>query len=190
MPSWRASDGRGNPPVCPRRPDGNGRRRGFRLPGFIRFLLFAGVLAALVLLVLLTALRPVVRAGVVGWAWDNPSAITRFPFVADLVREDLGDALTRRRAPTRPRRVFTVNPGDTHRRPRAAAPRGRLRHERAGVPVRGAHDRASNEKLTSGNFLLRKNMTAAEVADALVDGPRRRRRRSTSRSARACGSSR
>ena len=47
MPTWRASDGRGNPPVSPRRRrDGNG---GFRLPGFVRFLLFAGALAGIVL---------------------------------------------------------------------------------------------------------------------------------------------
>ena len=59
MPSWRASDGRGNPPIAPRR-RGNS---GFRLPGIIKFLLFAGVLAGLVLIVLLTALRPVLRAG-------------------------------------------------------------------------------------------------------------------------------
>ena len=96
MPSWRASDGRGNPPVSPRRRNGNrnGNGGGFRLPGFVRFLLFAGILAALVLVVLLTALRPLVRAGVVGWAWSNPSSITRFPFIGDFVREDLGTTLT------------------------------------------------------------------------------------------------
>jgi hypothetical protein len=36
----------------------------------------------------LTALRPVVRAAVVGWAWDNPSSFN-LPFVADFIREDL-----------------------------------------------------------------------------------------------------
>jgi len=60
MPSWRASDGRGNPPLSPRRRQ---QRGGFRLPGIVRFLLFAGVLAGIVLLVMLTALRPVLRAG-------------------------------------------------------------------------------------------------------------------------------
>ena len=85
MPSWRASDGRGNPPVYPRNRRGDGKG-GFRLPGFVKFLLFAGVLAAFVLVVLLTALRPILRAGVVGWAWSNPSTIVRFPFIADFVR--------------------------------------------------------------------------------------------------------
>ena len=38
MPTWRASDGRGNPPVVSRgRRNGNGRQ-GFRLPGVLRFL--------------------------------------------------------------------------------------------------------------------------------------------------------
>src|SRR4029078_1424675 len=91
MPSWRLPDGRGNPPVTPRR---RPPQSGFRIPGIIRFLLFTGVLAGLVLIVFLTAPRPVLRAGVVGWAWDNPGAIMRFPFVSDLVREDLGAALT------------------------------------------------------------------------------------------------
>ena len=142
MPSWRASDGRGNPPVASygRRPP---PRRGFRLPGIVRFLLFAGVLAGVVLLVLLTALRPVARAGVVDWAWSNTWAITRIPFVADLVREDLGDALTSPAGSDAAEGVFVVNPGDT---PNDLAPRlarRRLRHERAGVPVRRAHDRRS-----------------------------------------------
>ena len=75
-------------------PTGNRRGAGSGLAGLIRFLLFVGVLAAIVLTVSLTVLRPVVARAVVGWAADNPSAL-RLPFVADLVREDLGTALTR-----------------------------------------------------------------------------------------------
>jgi hypothetical protein len=110
MPSWRASDGRGNPPISPRRRQ---QRSGLRLTGIVRFLIFAGVLSGLVLLVMLTALRPVLRAGVVGWAWDNPGTIMRFPFVSDLVREDLGPALTTPNAGDSAEKIFTVNTGDT-----------------------------------------------------------------------------
>ena len=165
MPTWRASDGRGNPPVSPRRrPNGDG---GFRLPGFARFLLFAGALAGIVLLVLLTALRPIVRAGIVGWAWENPSSITRFPFVGDFVEEDLGPALTERAGTDATEKVFVVNPGD---RIFELAPRlldGKyIKSERAFLYA--ALVSGLPEKLTSGNFLLRGNMTPEEVADALV----------------------
>jgi UPF0755 protein len=167
MPSWRASDGRGNPPVSSRRRKPNGGNGGFRLPGVVRFFLFAGGLAALVLLVLLTALRPLVRAGVVGWAWDNPSAIVRFPFVGDFVREDLGDALTAKPGADATEAVFTVNPGDTIF---LIAPRlvkdGFVTSEHAFLYA--ALEGNLNTQLTAGDFVLRGNMTPAEVVTALV----------------------
>lgn len=166
MPSWRASDGRGNPPVSSRRRRDNGNG-GFRLPGFVRFLLFAAALAGIVLLVLLTALRPIVRAGIVGWAWDNPSSITRFPFVGDFVREDLGNALTEPAGSAATETVFVVNPGDSIF---DLAPRllegGFVTSERAFLYT--ALVGGLNEKLSSGNFLLRGNLTPAQVAEALV----------------------
>ena len=167
MPSWRASDGRGNPPVYRRGQNGNGGGGRFRLPGFVRFLLFAGVLAALVLVVLLTALRPLVRAGIVGWAWDNPSSITRFPFVSDFVKEDLGDALTAPAGSNGTEKGFVVNPGDTIY---TLAPRlltdGFIASEHAFLYT--ALQTNLNKDLSSGNFRLRGDMTPAEVADALV----------------------
>jgi UPF0755 protein len=164
MPSWRASDGRGNPPLAPRRRNG---RSGFRLPGIIKFLLFAGVLAGLVLVVLLTALRPVLRAGVVGWAWDNPGSIMRFPFLSELVREDLGSALTSPGPGDATESVFTVNPGDSIY---TMAPRlvqeGYVASDRAFLFA--ALDNGLSDKLASGTFVLRKNMTPIEVANALM----------------------
>jgi peptidoglycan lytic transglycosylase G len=167
MPSWRASDGRGNPPVYSygRRPP---PKRGFRLPGIIKFLLFAGVLAGVVLIVMLTALRPVVQKGVAEWAWSNPWAITRIPFVAEFVRDDLGDALTSPAGSDPAEDVFVVNPGDT---PNDLAPRlaadGYVTSERAFLYV--AITTALGDHLASGSFVLRRNMTAAEVVDALVN---------------------
>jgi UPF0755 protein len=167
MPSWRASDGRGNPPVLPRgRRPGNGRS-GFRLPGVIRFLLFAGILAGLVVIVLLTALRPVLRAGVVGWAWQNPGTIMRFPFVSDLVREDLGPALSEPAGSDSTATVFVVNPGDSIY---TIAPRlvqgGYAANEH--LFLFAALDTGLNEQLASGSYALRKDMTPAELADALT----------------------
>jgi UPF0755 protein len=167
MPEWRASDGRGNPPGSSRRRGPNGGRSGFHLPGFVRFLLFGGGLALLVLLVLLTALRPLVRAGIVGWAWDNPSAITRFPFVGDFVREDLGSAIDAPAGTDATEAVFTVNAGDTIT---LLAPRllqdGFIASEHAFLYA--ALEQNINAQLTAGDFVLRRNMTPTEIATALV----------------------
>jgi UPF0755 protein len=164
MPSWRASDGRGNPPVSPRRRQ---QRSGFRLPGIVRFFLFAGILAGIVLVVFLTALRPVLRAGVVGWAWENPGSIMRFPFVSDLVREDLGAALTTPGGGAANATVFTVNAGDTIY---TIGPRlvegGYTTNQRAFLFA--ALERGVNEQLSAGTFVLRKDMTPEQLADALI----------------------
>ncbi|HJP88443.1 MAG TPA: endolytic transglycosylase MltG [Candidatus Limnocylindrales bacterium] len=166
MPSWRASDGRGNPPVRTRRRPGD-PGRGRRIPGFLKFLLFAGGLAAIVLVVLFTALRPIVRAGIVGWAWSNPSAIANFPFIADLVKEDLGSALTDPASSDSNEQVFTVNPGDTIY---VLAPRlqdtGFVKDQHAFLYTALTTD--LGDKLTAGQFLLKASMTPAQVADALV----------------------
>jgi UPF0755 protein len=165
MPAWRASDGRGNPPVRQRRRPGD--RGGPRIPGVIKFLLFAGALAAIVLVVLFTAMRPIVRAGIVGWAWDNPSSIVRFPFIAELVREDLGAALTAPAGSDGTDQVFTVNSGDTvfllATRLRDA---GLIKDEHAFLYT--ALTAGIGDKLSAGQFLLRATMTPKQVADALV----------------------
>ena len=166
MPSWRASDGRGNPPVYPRRRNGNGGG-GFRVPGILRFLIFAGVLAAIVLIALLTVFRPLARAGVVDWAWDNQWAITRLAFVGDMVREEIGPDLTAPAGTDATEAVFTVQSGDTIT---TLAPRlvteGFVRNERAFL-YEGLTTNL-NDKLTAGTFSLRRNMTPQQVADALV----------------------
>lgn len=167
MPSWRASDGRGNPPVVSRgRRNGNGGR-GFRMPGVLRFLLFAGVLAGIVLIVLLTALRPLARAGIVDWAWQNPSSIGRFPFIGDFVREDLGSALTTPAGTDATESVFVVNEDENIFR---IAPRlnseGFITNDRAFLYA--ALTGNLNEQLSAGSFLLRGNMTPEEVAEALI----------------------
>ncbi len=166
MPSWRASDGRGGPPGG-RRYRGDGPRSA--LPGILRFLLFTSLLAVIVVVAGLTALRPLVRAAVVGWAWDNPGSL-RISFVADFIREDLGPALTRPASDDPSEVVFEVQLGDT---PTTIAPRllasGTITSERAFVFTAVEDGLASN--LKAGSFLLRKNMTTAEVSAALVDAP-------------------
>jgi UPF0755 protein len=166
MPSWRASDGRGNPPVRGRRRPGD-PGSGPRIPGFLKFLIFAGALAALVLVVLFTALRPIVRAGIVGWAWDNPSSIANFPFIADLVKEDLGSALTEPASSDSRVQVFTVNSGDSiYELATRLQNTGFVKDQHAFLYTALTSDLAG--KLTAGQFLLKATMTPAQVADALV----------------------
>jgi len=166
MPTWRASDGRGGPgPGHPLRDPR--RQRG--LPGPLKFVVFAGILAILVVVAALTALRPVVRAAVVGWAWDNPSSFN-LPFVAEFIREDLqNDGLLDARPSADPTEVvFEVLPGET---PTILAPRlhdaGFVESERAFLFT--AIQEKLADDLEAGLFILRRDMTPAEVVTALVE---------------------
>jgi UPF0755 protein len=164
MPTWRASDGRGGPPRVSRT---RRESRGPRIPGFVKFIAFSGILAVFVLVTLLTALRPLVRAGVVSWAWDNPSWITRIGFVDQLVREDLGTAMNQPGPGDASEALFTIVPNDTIY---AIGPRledqGLVVNQRAFVYLALTSD--LQPKLQSGTFLLRHNMTPSEIVVALV----------------------
>jgi UPF0755 protein len=166
MPTWRATDGRGGP--GPGRPL-HDPRRGRGVPGLVKFIVFTGILAVVVVVAALTALRPVVRAVIVDWAWDNPSSL-RVPFVADFIREDLQDeGVLDAPAGTDPAEVvFEVLPGDT---PQVLAPRleeaGFITSERAFIFTAIQENLA--EHLQAGLFVLRGDMTPAEVVTALVE---------------------
>lgn len=140
------------------------RRRG--LPGILKFLLFALVLGGIVLAVLATALRPVVKDLVLGWATDNPAALG-MPFVAELVREDLGDNLTKPASDDPTQIPFTVSQGENAR---GIATRlqenGFLIDGRAFVFI--ATEQQLTQKIASGTFVLRKSMTPAQIVDALL----------------------
>jgi UPF0755 protein len=132
--------------------------------GIARFLLFLVILGAVVLVTMATVARPLVRAVVVPWAEGNPAAL-RIGFVEDLVREDLGPALTEPASNDPSRVEFTVEEGDT---PAALAPRlleaGIITSERAFL----FQARIDGLELTAGDYDLGLNMTPAEVVDGLV----------------------
>jgi UPF0755 protein len=149
---------------------GNGRRgRGTGFGGILRFLVFALVLAAIVLLLLVTALRPLVRDAVIGWAADNPGALG-VPFVADIIREDLGADLTDAASTDTEQVAFTVNSGET-----ASTIAGRLEEEgflkdsRAFVYI--AVEKGLTQDLRTGDFILRRSMTPDQLVTALLDPP-------------------
>jgi UPF0755 protein len=149
-----------------------GRRRrggGSGLGGLIRFLLFAVLLAGIVLVVGLTALRPVVNNAVLSFAEDNPAAL-RFPFVADIVREDLGASLTQPVSSDPTQVEFVVEEGDTASTIAARLGRdGFLRDPRAFIFI--ASQRELTGSLQHGTFVLRKNMTPDQVVTSLLAPP-------------------
>jgi UPF0755 protein len=144
------------------------RRSGGGGPGgVIRFLVFTLVLAGIVLVGLVAVVRPVIGGAILDWAYDNPGSFD-LPFVADLVRDDLGPLLTEPASADPTEIVFPVVEGDT---PGAIAPRlveaGVVRDPRAFVFQ--AHMRELLPKLQAGNFGLRLNMTPDEVVTGLIE---------------------
>lgn len=152
----------------PRR--GGVRRRGRAgngLLGLLRFVVFAFILAGVVLAVALTALRPLVSDALVGWGYDNPVAL-RIPLVAELVRERLGARLTEAPSEDATPVTFTVQPGDNV--PSVAA---RLEEEGLVTDSRSfvfeATMRNLAPRLEAGNFELARNMTPDEIVTGLLN---------------------
>jgi UPF0755 protein len=141
--------------------------RGGGLAGILRFILFLALLSAGVLLVMVTVARPLVRAVVVPWADDNPAAL-RIPFVADMVREDIGPALTAPASGSADEITFLVQEGDT---PRTIAPRlaedNIVESERAFLFQAREADLAT--RLTAGRYALAGNLTPEQVVDGLIN---------------------
>ena len=158
MPTWRASDGHGGPGPGHHLHDPR-RRRG--LPGVLKFILSTAILAVVVVVAALTApaLRPVVRAAVVGWAWDNPSSL-RISFVADFIREDLEkDGVLDAPAGTDRGGLVGVLPGET---PTTLAPVSvtTTSSSPASLPVHG-HPGEAGRPPPGRLFILRRDMTPA-----------------------------
>ena len=140
------------------------RRRG--IPGIVKFLLFALVLGGVVIILLVTALRPLVRDAVLGWATDNPAALG-MPFVKDLVREDLGSKLTDPASPDTTQVSFEVKSGESASTIAARLQDGGFLADRRAF-IFLATDQGLTQQLAAGSFILRKSMTPQQVVDALL----------------------
>jgi peptidoglycan lytic transglycosylase G len=146
---------------------GYGRRRGGGFGGILRFLVFALILGAIVLALLLTALRPMFRNAVLGWASDNPAALD-VPFVADLVKEDLGSKLTAAASTDTTQQSFTVADGESASTIAASLEdQGFLTDRRAFVLL--AVEKGLAGQLRTGDFILRKSMTPDQLVTSLLD---------------------
>jgi UPF0755 protein len=143
------------------------QRSGGGLGGFVRFALFLGLAAAVVLVLLGTVLRPIARSLVVGAADTNPGALS-IPFVADFVREDLGDALTAPASDDATEVEFTIASGETARGiAERLAGDGLLRDPRAFLLVAIEKDLAG--ALDAGTFLVRRNLTPEQLVATLLE---------------------
>jgi UPF0755 protein len=164
-----------------RRPNGNGNgygsnggygRRGGGgggIAGIVKFLLFALILAGIVLIALITILRPVVRGAVIDWAADNPGALG-VPFVADLVREDLGKKLTDPASADTEQVPFIIGSGESATTiAERLEEEGFLKDRRAFIYI--AVERDLTQKLKTGEFILRRSMTPDQIVTALLAPP-------------------
>ncbi|HLY14131.1 MAG TPA: endolytic transglycosylase MltG [Candidatus Limnocylindrales bacterium] len=155
-------------PATAKVPRTSGRRGsgGGGLGGLIRLLLFIAILAAVVVVSALTVLRPVITQAVVDYASKNPSAL-KLPFVADLVRDDLGTALTDAPSTSATDVTFNVVDGDTAQ---SIATRlqqaGLLKDARALVFI--ATEQNLTTSLESGTYILRMNMTPQQIVTSLL----------------------
>jgi UPF0755 protein len=147
----------------------SGGRRGGGGSGFVgllKFLIFILLLAAVVLGLALTILRPVMDSAIRGWAMDNPGAWD-IDFVNELVREELGDSLIEPASSDQTQVEFVVQEGDT-----ASSIASRLEREGLITDARAfvfiAEERALSGELDTGTFLLRASMTPDEVVTSLL----------------------
>jgi UPF0755 protein len=142
-------------------------RKGRGLGGLIRFGIFLGIAAAVVLVSLATVLRPLARSVVVGFADDNPGALA-IPFVAEFVREDLGDKLTAPASQDRTEVAFSISAGET-----ALGIARRLVDERLLLDERAllliALERDLTGALQAGTYLLRRNLTPDQLVTTLLE---------------------
>ena len=103
----------------------------------------------------------------IGWAADNPGALD-VPFVADLVKEDLGSKLTDPASNDSEQVEFTVATGqDASSIAAQLEEEGFLADSRAFVFI--AVQRGLTEQLKTGSFILRRSMTPDELVTALLD---------------------
>ncbi len=153
----------------PRGRRGGGGRPGGSVVGLLKFLVFAIVLAAVVLGVALTALRPAVADAIMSVAQDNPAAL-QLPFVKDIVAEKLGPALTTPVSQEETQVQFLVEKGDTASTiATKLETNGLIGDSRAFVFI--SVERGLTGALQQGTFILRKNMTPDQLVSALLAPP-------------------
>jgi UPF0755 protein len=133
----------------------------------IRFGIFTGVLASVVLGGLYFFARPAVIHTIGDWAAENPTAL-QMPFVPDIVRTELGDSLTKPMDQTDFREVvFIIKLGQTPAEIGQSLVRAGLITD-ARAFVFEAIERGMTQYFIAGRHVLTKAMTIDEIIDVLT----------------------
>jgi UPF0755 protein len=135
-----------------------------------RFAVFAVVAAALVLGGLFFVAKPVVSSSLANWAAENPTAL-KLPFVADVVRSELGTKLTQPvNAADSTKVAFQITAGET---PKQIADEllqaGLISDAKAFVFESLVKDVSS--QFISGRHVLTKSMTVDQIISVLIAAP-------------------
>ena len=152
------------------RGEGDGPGRAVRSVGLLAgCLIIAGATAVVILVLSATLLRPLVGGWVTGIAYDNPSML-KIGFVADLVRDDLGTALTDPGGPDAKDVPFVVTPGETAAKIASSlAGAGVLGDPRAFIFL--SNERGVTTGFQAGDFTVRQTMTPDQLISALLAPP-------------------
>ena len=140
-------------------------------PGHVlRFAVFTFVLGGLVAGGLYFVARPILVGGIVNWAAENPSAL-QVPFVADVVRNELGSSLTKPvDASDEKEIVIIIGPGET---PREIGDRlveaGAITEARA--LVFQSIERGVTSQFQVGRHVVSKSLTVDEIVSVLIQPP-------------------
>jgi UPF0755 protein len=147
--------------------DGRPSRKAGGLAAIVGIVLIGGAVLLGGFLLFTTFLRPAVAGWVTGMAYDSPSLLG-IGFVADLVRDDLGPALTEKASDDPAEVEFKVEPGDTAAGiANRLAAAGLLKDPRTFVYLSTSRDLA--DKLEAGTFVLRKDMTPEQLVGSLLE---------------------
>jgi UPF0755 protein len=157
-------------------PGADDDRRDYRSPRsggpgtVVRFAVFTGILASLVLGGLYFFARPALVHAISGWAAENPTAL-KLPFVADIVRSELGDSLTQPMDATDEREIaFQIKYGQTPADiGQALEDAGIIADARAFVFE--AIERDETSYFIAGRHVVTKAMTIDEIIDSLTSPP-------------------
>ena len=134
-----------------------------------RALVFVVAVSILVLAGMLTVARPVFNGVVRGLAEANPAAM-QVPFVADVMRAELGDRVTRPASPERTRVRFRVRPGASASEIAAELEAQRLLTDRLAFEYLVVTGDVGG-RIQSGTYELSRNMSPQQIVERLQDPP-------------------
>ena len=136
----------------------------------VRFAVFAVLAAALVLGGLVFVAKPIVASGLANWAAENPTAL-KLPFMADIVRSELGTKLTQPvNATDSTKVVFQITSDETPKQIADELVQAGLIVDARAFVFESIVKNVS-AKFIAGRHVLNKSMTVDQIIAALIVAP-------------------